>query len=230
VLWLRNEGLLVKDENAKGGIRKKKKTNAMTAGDRVNAVKDGTLVDPAAEITANCKTAEPVSGNTENSVVNNPSLDDNMDIDSVPQNPLPLIPGLAKSLSFPTPEYRFKESLDAEGKGTGFWTVSCLFKGMGEHEGPIGEVRHIFGRPAARLECGKEVWKYLMEVKKNRIEWGRKMMGEGGGVEKEDIIAGNPNVKEESVGDGEVKEDLEICDFQVDEVKKGADEGDKMEM
>lgn len=55
-------------------------------------------------------------------------------------------------------------------------TVFCSFKNSGGHEGPIGEVRNIFGKKKAKEECARLTLQYLTELKEKREEFGRRMM------------------------------------------------------
>ena len=58
----------------------------------------------------------------------------------------------------------------------GFHTVSCYFKDSGPHQGPLGEVRNVFGKKKAKEECARLVVQYLQDVKETRLEYARSMM------------------------------------------------------
>lgn len=47
-------------------------------------------------------------------------------------------------------------------------TIACFFKDGGAHEGPIGEVRNIFGKKNARNECARKTLQYLTDLKNQR--------------------------------------------------------------
>jgi hypothetical protein len=101
------------------------------------------------------------------------------------------VASLAVGLSFQPPEYRYTD----EGVPN-FHTVACYFRGVGgEHEGPIGEVRHVFGKKKAKEECAKLVLEYLLQVKEKRLrefgivgggDSGEGRGGQGEGDEGED--------------------------------------------
>ncbi|KAF2206087.1 hypothetical protein GQ43DRAFT_436507 [Delitschia confertaspora ATCC 74209] len=85
---------------------------------------------------------------------------------------------LAHSLSLPPPEYVFQPSPNNL-EASGFYTLACYFKDpTGEHSGPIGEVRHVFGKRKAKEECARLVVGYLEEVRKMRVEGGMRMIRE----------------------------------------------------
>lgn len=90
---------------------------------------------------------------------------------------------LSSLLSLPTPEWRFSP---APSHAPGFHTVACFFRDAGPHEGPIGEVRNVFGRKKAKEECARGVLEYLEGVKEKRLEYARGvvegMRGDVGGV------------------------------------------------
>ncbi|KAF2661890.1 hypothetical protein K491DRAFT_686867 [Lophiostoma macrostomum CBS 122681] len=68
------------------------------------------------------------------------------------------------TLAFPPPEYKYADDGVAN-----FHTVACYFRGVAGHEGPIGEVRHVFGKKKAKEECAKLVLEYLLAVKEKRL-------------------------------------------------------------
>jgi hypothetical protein len=79
---------------------------------------------------------------------------------------------LAIMLSLGTPEWRFTPSpLDRD-----FHTVACYFAGGGEHAGPIGEVRNVFGKKKAKEESARLTLDYLNELHAHRINFGKLMM------------------------------------------------------
>ncbi|KAJ4357593.1 uncharacterized protein N0V89_002169 [Didymosphaeria variabile] len=80
---------------------------------------------------------------------------------------------IAAQLGLNTPEWRYAPSPAA---AQGFHTVSCFFKNGGPHEGPIGEVRHVFGKKKAKEECGMLVLQYLKGVREKRMEYARGVM------------------------------------------------------
>lgn len=90
---------------------------------------------------------------------------------------------LATQLSLSTPEWRFTPSTSS---APGFHTVACFFRNGGPHAGPLGEVRHVFGKKRAKEECAREVLRYLSGVKETRLEYARGvvrgMLGEKAGV------------------------------------------------
>lgn len=61
------------------------------------------------------------------------------------------VASLAVTLALPTPEW----SYTPHPSDPTFHTVCCFFKGAGEHEGPIGEVRNIYGKKKAKEECAR---------------------------------------------------------------------------
>ncbi|KAF1973693.1 hypothetical protein BU23DRAFT_463741 [Bimuria novae-zelandiae CBS 107.79] len=110
------------------------------------------------------------------SVLNpSPSLSSKVDVDAATgsSSPTQLVAHLATQLSLSTPEWRFSPS---EAAAPGFHTVACYFKGGGPHEGPLGEVRHVYGKKKAKEECARLVLTYLQEVKKTRLESARAVL------------------------------------------------------
>jgi hypothetical protein len=86
---------------------------------------------------------------------------------------------LAVILSLPTPEWRYTPSLlDRD-----FYTVQCFFNGAGPHQGPVGEVRNVFGKKKAKEECARLTLDYLREVHAHRMAYGQKMMEDISGGE-----------------------------------------------
>ncbi|KAF2713575.1 hypothetical protein K504DRAFT_462088 [Pleomassaria siparia CBS 279.74] len=91
---------------------------------------------------------------------------------------------IATSLSLTTPEWRFT----SEDSAPDFHTVSCYFRNGGPHAGPIGEVRHVFGKKKAKEECAKRTVEYLVGVREQRLDYGRRMME---GIEGGEDLAGS---------------------------------------
>jgi len=94
-----------------------------------------------------------------------------------------------------------------------FHTVQCFFNGGGEHAGPIGEVRNVFGKKKAKDECARQTLEYLNEVYKERMAYGVKMMEGARGAEGvlagalgrlRDVVDGEGKAKRArmAVGDG----------------------------
>ncbi|KAJ4375476.1 hypothetical protein N0V86_007007 [Didymella sp. IMI 355093] len=75
------------------------------------------------------------------------------------------VAALAHLLSLSTPEYRFTSP---DPSISDVHTVSCFFKNGGAHEGPIGEVRNIFGKKNAKNECARKTLQYLTSLKSER--------------------------------------------------------------
>ncbi|ORY15736.1 hypothetical protein BCR34DRAFT_558468 [Clohesyomyces aquaticus] len=76
------------------------------------------------------------------------------------------VQALAHTLGLNTPEWRFAPE---DPQAPGFHTVSAYFKSGGPHEGPVGEVRHIFGKKKAKEECARLTLEYLREVHRQRL-------------------------------------------------------------
>lgn len=91
---------------------------------------------------------------------------------------------MAIVLAMGTPEWKFTPSaIDRD-----FNTVQCYFRGAGDHEGPIGEVRNIMGKKKAKEECARLTLAYLEDVYAQRLEYGQKMMG--GIIGGEELLGG----------------------------------------
>lgn len=93
---------------------------------------------------------------------------------------------LAASLTLPTPEWKYT----SHPSDPNFHSIACFFRSAGPHEGPIGEVRNVFGKKKAKEECARLTLEYLLDVREKRRAYGARMMagvrgGEGvvGGVE-----------------------------------------------
>jgi hypothetical protein len=96
---------------------------------------------------------------------------------------------LAVILSLPTPEWRYTPSpFDRD-----FLTVQCFFNSSsaGPHQGPIGEVRNVFGKKKAKEECARLTLEYLKEVHAHRLACGQTIM---------DSISGREAVVEGALG------------------------------
>ena len=65
------------------------------------------------------------------------------------------------------PEYRLTP---ADDRAPAFWDVAAYFPHCPSHEGPIGEVRRVYGKKAAKEECAKRVLAYLKEEEHRRIK------------------------------------------------------------
>ncbi|KAF2868670.1 hypothetical protein BDV95DRAFT_499939 [Massariosphaeria phaeospora] len=83
---------------------------------------------------------------------------------------------LACTLSLTTPEWRYHPEQPGDNGGSGFHTVTCHFKNGGVNAGPIGEVRHQYGKKKAKEECAKRTLEYLEGVRERRVALGRRMM------------------------------------------------------
>lgn len=101
---------------------------------------------------------------------------------------------LAITLTLGTPEWRYTPStMDKD-----FHTVQCFFNGAGMHEGPIGEVRNVFGKKKAKEECARLTLEYLGQVREHRVAYGQRMMeGISGGEGLVDAAAAKPREGEE---------------------------------
>lgn len=121
---------------------------------------------------------------------------------------------LAHALSLGTPEWRWTPNpLDRD-----FHTVACYFAGGGQHAGPLGEVRNVFGKKKAKEECARLTLEYLKEVRKERMRFAEEMLrGVGGGEQ----------VVEAAVG-REVEEEKEVVERKVG--KGGVTEEDEMDV
>ncbi|KAI4640354.1 hypothetical protein J4E93_008560 [Alternaria ventricosa] len=79
---------------------------------------------------------------------------------------------LAVTLALPTPEWNYTP----HPSDPTFHSVCCFFKGAGQHEGPIGEVRNIHGKKKAKEECARLTLEYLTRVKEERLRYGISVM------------------------------------------------------
>ncbi|KAL1612182.1 hypothetical protein SLS60_000406 [Paraconiothyrium brasiliense] len=114
---------------------------------------------------------------------------------------------LAAQLGLNTPEWRYAPSPAA---APGFHTVSCFFKNGGRHEGPIGEVRHVFGKKRAKEECARLVLQYLEGVMEKRRAYAQEIMA---GMKGDTEVVANRAVGKPAGGEavfktgGEISED-----------------------
>lgn len=119
---------------------------------------------------------------------------------------------LAHQLGLSTPEYRF---INENSAVIDLHTVTCVFKNGGPHEGPIGEVRNVFGKKKAKEECARLTLEYLTEVKRQRHAVFAKLIA-GGSMGAEMAIdrkEGIPEVLEKEAGSDD---DLDIYEDAVD--------------
>jgi hypothetical protein len=124
---------------------------------------------------------------------------------------------LSTALGLGTPEWRFHPEDPA---APGFLNASCFFKSGGQHEGPIGEVRNIFGKKRAKEECARLTVEYLQGVKEQRMEYGARMLasvqgGEAAGSAAvkegvEGIEAGEKKVEGKTKGELDVETDSDV--------------------
>ncbi|RYN46231.1 hypothetical protein AA0114_g8386 [Alternaria tenuissima] len=89
------------------------------------------------------------------------------------------VASLAVILALPTPEWQYT----SHPEDPNFHTVTCFFRGAGPHEGPIGEVRNIYGKKKAKEECARLTLEYLKDVREKRVAYGAEMMKGIAGVE-----------------------------------------------
>ena len=82
------------------------------------------------------------------------------------------VASLAVILALPTPEWQYT----SHPEDPNFHTVTCFFRGAGPHEGPIGEVRNIYGKKKAKEECARLTLEYLKDVREKRVAYGAEMM------------------------------------------------------
>ncbi|EUC45811.1 hypothetical protein COCMIDRAFT_36514 [Bipolaris oryzae ATCC 44560] len=89
---------------------------------------------------------------------------------------------LAATLALPTPEWKYV----SHPSDPNFHSVACFFRGAGPHEGPIGEVRNVFGKKKAKEECARLTLEYLLDVREKRRAYGARMMAGVESGESED--------------------------------------------
>lgn len=80
------------------------------------------------------------------------------------------------------PDWRYTEEAVP-----GFHTVSCNFKSSGPLSGPIGEVRHVYGKKKAKEECARLTLGYLMQVKEDRLKMIEGVFGVNGAHSEDDF-------------------------------------------
>jgi hypothetical protein len=89
-------------------------------------------------------------------------------------------------------------------------TSISSFKDGGELEGPIGEVRNIFGKKKARDECARLTLEYLLQEKERRLSYGRNMMqGIVGGQSMAGVAVGQPIGGSKAIGSAVLKRERE---------------------
>ncbi|KAF2268296.1 hypothetical protein CC78DRAFT_541028 [Lojkania enalia] len=106
------------------------------------------------------------------------------------------VAALATDLGLVTPEYHYA----SDARAPGFHTVSCFFKNGGRHEGPLGTVRHVFGKKNAKEACARLVFAYLVEVREERSRMAREVLDRGDDAEAKDVESGED--KFESADEG----------------------------
>ncbi|KAI4680334.1 uncharacterized protein J4E84_007982 [Alternaria hordeiaustralica] len=138
------------DDTAVGGIRKRKK---------------GAPIDPESVLIS------PLDGSSSPST---PPIQATTPTPAPPGTPsyASRVATLAVTLALPTPEWNYTP----HPSDPTFHSVCCFFKGAGQHEGPIGEVRNIYGRKKAKEECARLTLEYLQEVKEERLRYGISVM------------------------------------------------------
>ena len=113
------------------------------------------------------------------------------------------VASLAATLTLPTPEWRFT----AHPSDPTFHTVACFFRGAGPHEGPIGEVRNVFGKKKAKEECARLTLEYLTEVRDKRRAYGARMMQ--GVLGADGVLAGVEGRRVEGEGESDEEDEFE---------------------
>lgn len=126
------------------------------------------------------------------------------------------VAALAHLLNLNTPEYRFSYENPSV---PDLHIVSCYFKNGGAHEGPIGEVRNVFGKKKAKEECARLALQYLSEVKRQREEMAMRLIanikggagvasvGVGMAMDGEEVVATRLATKEVSDDELDIYED-----------------------
>lgn len=147
-----------------GGIRKRK-LGAVGSQDGGGGEKQIGKIDTPVKISDQPSTPKGIDnqGSSSNSNSNSPIPGDSYAARVV---------RLAGQLGLGTPKYE-RTSLEV---APGFHTMACYFPGGGKHEGPLGEVRHIFGKNKAKEECARLVLDYLSRVMEERIEASKRLM------------------------------------------------------
>ncbi|KAJ4330491.1 hypothetical protein N0V95_010047 [Ascochyta clinopodiicola] len=114
---------------------------------------------------------------------------------------------LSVLLNLGAPEWRYTNENPAI---PDIHTVSCYFKNGGAHEGPIGEVRNIFGKKKAKEECARLTLQYLTLLREKREELGRRLMaGIGGGEGVMGGAVGGAGGDRETLVGGDVMRELD---------------------
>lgn len=97
--------------------------------------------------------------------------------------------------------------------------MSCCFRNGGAHEGPLGEVRNVFGKKRAKEECARLTLEYLTRLREDREEMARRLMaGFGGFKGVPRAAAGEGVVEGGSRGDvGSEDDDTDVFEDAVDQ-------------
>ena len=138
------------DDTAVGGIRKRKKGPPIDPENVSISPLDGSSSPSTTPIQATTPTPAPPGTPSYASRVATPAV----------------------TLALPTPEWNYTP----HPSDPTFHSVCCFFKGAGQHEGPIGEVRNIYGRKKAKEECARLTLEYLVQVKEERLRYGMSVM------------------------------------------------------
>lgn len=86
------------------------------------------------------------------------------------------VASLATRLGMQAPTYRFVPSAQAPSiySGAAYFEEQCGARSVGgadeQLDGPIGEVRNVFGKKNAKEECAKKVLEVLKEIAAKRVE------------------------------------------------------------
>ncbi|KAG9188220.1 hypothetical protein G6011_02143 [Alternaria panax] len=131
------------------------------------------------------------------------------------------VANLAVILALPTPEWQYT----SHPEDPNFHTVTCFFRGAGAHEGPIGEVRNIYGKKKAKEECARLTLEYLKEVREKRVAYGAAVMkGIAGAKGVLAAAAGKPiegedkKVKEDAAAMRKLEKDMGESSSEEDDV------------
>jgi hypothetical protein len=79
-----------------------------------------------------------------------------------------LIPPLCHKLGINVPAYKFS----AAQPNSPLWNAYADFQGDPRIDGPVGEVKNMFGKKNAKEEVSKEVWLFLKSIERQRLEEG----------------------------------------------------------
>ncbi|OCK95305.1 uncharacterized protein K441DRAFT_658709 [Cenococcum geophilum 1.58] len=74
---------------------------------------------------------------------------------------------IARTLGLAAPEYRLTPT---DPRAPAFWDVAAYFSQSLSHEGPVGEVKQVHGKKAAKEECAKRVLAYLKGEEQKRSQ------------------------------------------------------------